>query len=67
MAKFKRIKTLHKFAAVHASIYNHFNHGRYRNHRAIFNQHRAAALAVWRQCEAWQPSTVGLTGPIQPV
>ena len=47
MARFRDIKTLQKFAAVHASIYNHFNHQRHLNRRAIFKQARAAALAEW--------------------
>ena len=42
MARFRDIKTLQKFAAVHASIYNHFNHQRHLNRRAIFKQARAA-------------------------
>ena len=36
MARFRDIKTLQKFAAVHASIYNHFNHQRHLNRRAYF-------------------------------
>ena len=31
MARFRDIKTLQKFAAVHSSIYNHFNHQRHLN------------------------------------
>ena len=45
MAKFRRIKTLQKFAAAHASIHNHFNHDRHLNRRDIFKQNRSAALA----------------------
>ena len=52
MAKFRGIKTLQKFAAVHASIYNHFNHPRHLNRRDIFKQDRAAAMAEWRQLAA---------------
>ncbi len=33
MARFRDIKTLQKFASVHASIYNHFNHQRHLNRR----------------------------------
>ena len=47
MARFRDIKTLQKFTAVHASIYNHFNHQRNLNRRQIFKQQRAAALAEW--------------------
>ena len=52
MARFKDIKTLQKFTAVHAPIHNHFNHQRHLNRRNIFKQHRAAALAEWRQLAA---------------
>ena len=45
MVRFRDIKTLQKFAAVHASIYNHFNHQRHLNRRAIFKQARVATLA----------------------
>jgi len=36
MAKFRDVKTLQKFAAVHASIQNHFNLERHLNHRETF-------------------------------
>ena len=40
------------FAAVHASIRNHFNQDRHLNSREIFKQNRSAALAEWRQLAA---------------
>ena len=49
MVRFRDIKTLQKVTAAHSSIYNHFNHERHLNRRDIFKQHRAAALAEWRQ------------------
>ncbi len=52
MARFPDIKTPQKFAAVHSSIYNHFNHQRHLNRRQIFKQLRATALAEWRQLAA---------------
>ena len=52
MAKFRGVKTLQKFAAVHASIHNHFNQDRDLNRRDIFRQNRSAALAEWRQLAA---------------
>ena len=48
MAGFRDIKTLQKFASVHASIHNHFNQERHLNRREIFKQNRSAALAEWR-------------------
>ncbi len=52
MARFRDIRTLQKFAAVHASIHNHFNHDRHLNRRYNFKQTRSAALAEWRQFAA---------------
>ncbi len=52
MAKFRDVKTLQKFSAVHASIHNHFNQDRHLNRRDIFKQNRSAALAEWRQMAA---------------
>ena len=52
MAKFRNVKTLQKFAAVHASIHNHFNLERHLNRREIFKQNRAAALAELRRLAA---------------
>ena len=49
MAKLRDVKTLQKFAAVHASIHNHFNHDRHLMRRDIFKGKRSAALAEWRQ------------------
>jgi len=52
MSKFRDVKTLQKFASVHASIHNHFNQDRHLNRRDIFKQNRSAALAEWRQFAA---------------
>ena len=49
MSKFRDIKTLQKFASIHASVHNHFNHDRHLNCREIFKQNRSSALAEWRQ------------------
>ena len=38
MVRFRDIKTLQKFAAVHVSIHNHFNHQRHLTRRDIFKQ-----------------------------
>ncbi len=46
------IKTLQKFAAVHASIHNHFNLNRHLSRRDIFKENRSAALAEWSQLAA---------------
>ena len=44
MARFRDIKTLLKFTAVHASIHNHFNLERPFYPQGIFKANRAAAL-----------------------
>ena len=52
MAKFRDIRTLQKFAAVHASLHNHFHQDRHLNRRNIFKEKRSVALAEWRQLAA---------------
>ena len=52
MVRFRDTKTLQKFASVHASIHNHFNHDRHLNRRDSFKRDRAAAVAEWRQLAA---------------
>ena len=48
MLRFRRMRTLQKFAAVHASVYNHFNQELSLSSRANFKLNRTAALAEWR-------------------
>ncbi|MFD1196657.1 IS6 family transposase [Seohaeicola saemankumensis] len=48
MLRFRRMRSLQKFAAVHASVYNHFNQDRSLSTRPDFKLNRAAALAEWR-------------------
>jgi putative transposase len=52
MSKFRDIKTLQKFAAVHGSTFNHFNLDRHLNNRETFKKDRSAALAEWCQIAA---------------
>ncbi len=52
VAKFRDIKTLQKFAAVHASTHNLCNQDRHLNRRDIFKRNRAAALTEWRHLAA---------------
>ncbi len=52
MAKFRDAKTLQKFAAVQASIHNHFNQDRHLIHRDILRQNCSAGLAEWRRLAA---------------
>jgi len=48
MLRFRRMRSLQKFASVHASVYNHFNQERSLSTRTNFKLNRAAALAEWR-------------------
>ncbi|SEM54751.1 putative transposase, partial [Roseovarius tolerans] len=48
MLRFRRVRSLQKFAAVHASVYNLFNSERSLYSRSNFKRNRAAALAEWR-------------------
>jgi putative transposase len=48
MARFRRMKTLQKFASVHGSVHNHFSQERHLVSRAIYKERRSAALAEWR-------------------
>ena len=52
MQRFRRMRSLQKFAAVHASIHNHFNQERHLSSRSRFKLNRSAALAEWRQLGA---------------
>jgi putative transposase len=48
MSRFRRMRSLQKFASVHSSVHNHFNHQRNINRRARFKTMRDAALREWR-------------------
>ena len=48
MLRFRRMKTLQKFASVHAQVHNHFNQERHLISREIYKERRSAALAEWR-------------------
>jgi len=52
MLKFRRIKSLQKFASIHASIHNHFNAERHLIDRQTYKDRRSAALAEWRNLAA---------------
>jgi len=48
MSRFRRLRSLQKFAAVRFSVFNHFNSERSLSSRQIFKRNRALALAEWR-------------------
>jgi len=49
MLRFRRMRSLQKFASVHSSVCNHFNQERHLYSRENFKLNRAVALAEWRQ------------------
>lgn len=52
MPRFRRMQSLQKFVAVHASVSNHFNLDRSLSKRQHFKMNRAAALEEWCQLAA---------------
>ena len=48
MSRFRSMRTLQKFASVHASVQNHFPTKRHLQKRDAHKLTRAAALAEWR-------------------
>ncbi|MHC9419745.1 IS6 family transposase [Sphingomonas citri] len=51
MLRFRQMRTLQKFASVHANVHNHFNHFNHERHlvdRQTYKQRRSAALAEWQ-------------------
>ena len=52
MLRFRQMKTLQKFASVHANIATHFNQERHLVSRQEYKQRRSAALAEWQSLMA---------------
>jgi putative transposase len=48
MLRFRQMKSLQKFATVHANVQNHFNTERHLVDRPTYKMLRSAALAEWR-------------------
>lgn len=53
MQRFRQIKSLQKFASVHASLHNHFNQDRHLTDRQTYKLRRSVALAEWQNLMAW--------------
>jgi len=49
MLRFRLMRSLQKFVAVHSSVYNHFNHQRNIERRPRCKDLRSAALLEWRE------------------
>ncbi|RXR24925.1 MULTISPECIES: IS6 family transposase [Sphingomonadaceae] len=52
MQRFRQMKSLQKFASVHASIHNHFSQERHLVDRQTYKTRRSAALAEWQSLAA---------------
>ena len=52
MLRFRQMKSLQKFASVHANVHNHFNSERHLLDRQTYKQRRSAALAQWQNLAA---------------
>ena len=50
--RFRQMKTLQKFAAVHANVHNHFNQERHLVDRRTHKERRSVALAEWQSLMA---------------
>ena len=48
MQRFRRMKSLQKFASLHASLHNHFSQERHLVDRQTYKPRRSAALAEWQ-------------------
>jgi putative transposase len=48
MLRFRRMRTLQKFASVHTNVHNHFSLERHLVDRQTFKERRSAALAEWQ-------------------
>jgi putative transposase len=48
MLRFRQMRSLQKFASVHANVHNHFNHERHLVDRQTYKTRRSAALAEWQ-------------------
>ena len=52
MLRFRQMKSLQKFASVHANVHNHFNQERHLVDRQTYKERRSAALAEWQSLMA---------------
>jgi len=52
MLRFRRMKSLQKFASVHANVHNHFSQERHLVDRQTYKARRSAALAEWQSLMA---------------
>jgi len=63
MLRFRRMKSLQKFASVHANVHNHFNQERHLIDKQTFKNRRSAALAEWQSLVAYGHVGLSLFAP----
>jgi putative transposase len=52
MLRFRQMKSLQKFATLHADVHNHFNAKRHLVDRETYKARRSAVLAEWQSLMA---------------
>lgn len=52
MLRFRQMKSLQKFASVHANVHHHFNSERHLIDRQTYKTRRSAALVEWQNLVA---------------
>ncbi len=66
MQRFRRMRSLQKFASVHSSVFNHFNQERSLSKRDHFKTSRDAALTEWRGlCAAKRAAPLSQQRPVR--
>jgi putative transposase len=67
MQRFRQIKSLRKFASVHASLHNHFASERHLVDRQTYKQRRSAAWTKWRNLAAELTNDLGRSRLVESV
>jgi len=62
--RFRRMKSLQKFASVHANVHNHFNAERHLIDRQTYKTCHSAALAEWQNLMGRRICGQGMSLPI---
>ncbi len=60
MQRFRRMRSLQKFASVYSSVYNHFNQETSLASRGAFKLTRTATFAEWRELGGKKDSVTSL-------
>jgi len=63
MLRLRQMKSLQKFASVHASFHNHFNSERHLVDRQTYKLRRSVALGEWQSLAARRLASLGFSTP----